>query len=125
MSFWKSREHKARKVHKCLYCGRTIEVGEIYDRETGVFEGDFNDYCLCLRCLFLVDKYERNGDELGNFYDTLLEQYLMPCPSCDSINLRTHNFSKDKMSCECECGSCGEKWTADLSIEGIKKRLED
>lgn len=119
MSFWKSRQYKSKKQHRCEYCDKTIEVGEEYSRETGTFEGDFQDFCLCFRCDFVIDKFE-NDEYLGDFYETVFENFL-DCPACGDCNLREHEFSADKMSCECECDHCDEKWTADLSIEGIKE----
>ena len=43
MSFWNSTTHIARKLHRCEYCGKQIGVGEQYSRETGVYDGEFND----------------------------------------------------------------------------------
>lgn len=31
---------KARKPHRCIWCGQTIEVGQRYTHRRGVFEGD-------------------------------------------------------------------------------------
>ena len=50
MSFWNSRTRIARIPHRCEYCGKQIEVGEQYSRETGVYDGEFNDYSMCSRC---------------------------------------------------------------------------
>lgn len=35
---------KARKPHRCIWCGKTIEVGEIHEREVGTYFGDFQDH---------------------------------------------------------------------------------
>ncbi|OZV10766.1 hypothetical protein CIW83_18275 [Tissierella sp. P1] len=120
MSFWNSVKRKARKEHTCKYCGKKIKKGEEYSRETGIYEGDFNDYCLCLRCRFLVDEFEHD-DYLHEFADTLIDNDLMLCPACGTSNLSEWEFTDDMQSCECECDNCGEKWVADLSIEGIKR----
>lgn len=119
MSFWKSKKHKAKKQHRCEYCGRYIQIGEEYDRETGTFEGDFQDYCLCFRCLFIIDKLE-NDEYLGDFYDMVFDNFL-DCPACGKHNLIAYEFTDDRMSCECECDCCREKWIVDLSIDGIKE----
>ena len=123
MSFWNSIERKARKEHKCIYCGKTIEKGETYSRETGTFEGEFNDYCLCLRCLWLINSFASDEEYLADIYETLFENDLIICPSCSSTNLREYDISNDKMSMNCECDNCDEKWVADLSIEGIKELI--
>lgn len=121
MSFWNSQWiEKARKPHTCLYCGRTIQPGERYSYECGTYEDEFQHYNLCERCRYLCEKYEHD-DTLGEFADTLWENDLLICPSCGSINLSGHEFSDDMMSCQCECDECGEKWTSDLTIEGLKR----
>lgn len=121
MSFWSSTEIKrARKPHKCLYCGRTIQQGEAYSHECGTYEDEFQHYDLCIRCRYLCNEYEHD-DTLGEFHDTLWDNDLISCPSCGSINLRAYEFSHDMMSCECECDNCDEKWEADLTIEGLEK----
>lgn len=117
--FWKSAKRKARKTHKCLYCRKVIEKGEEYFRETGTFEGDFQDYCLCPRCLYVIEKYEEPGEYLTSLADVVIDNRLYVCPSCGSSNYRDYEFSKDVMSIEFECDNCDEKWTADLSMEGL------
>lgn len=42
--------HKARKPHKCTWCGEMIVVGERYERERCVFEGDPQTNCFHLEC---------------------------------------------------------------------------
>ena len=32
--------HKARKPHRCIWCSEVIEIGERYEYERCVFEGD-------------------------------------------------------------------------------------
>nr|MDD3417570.1 hypothetical protein [Lachnospiraceae bacterium] len=121
MSFWNSRKHKARKEHKCQYCGKKILIGETYNRETGIYESEFNDYCLCERCRWVLTNIDNESDELGDFYDAIFEFDLVSCPSCGSINLREYDMSDDMQTMECECDKCDTKWIADLSIDGLKK----
>lgn len=121
MSFWNSRKHNARKEHQCLYCEKIITIGEIYNRETGIYEGEFNDYCLCERCKWVLENIDNDCDEIGNFYDTLFEFDLIPCPSCGSIEFGDHDMSDDKQTIKCKCKKCNELWNADLSIDGLKQ----
>lgn len=124
MSFWNSIKRKARKEHKCIYCSKTIEKGETYSRETGTFEEDFYDYCLCLRCAWLIGIFA-DEEYLADINETLFENDLIVCPYCSSTNLREYDISKDKMLMDCECDNCDEKWVADLSIEGIKELINN
>lgn len=124
MSFWNSIKRKARKEHSCIYCRKTIAKGEEYSRETGTFEGDFNDYCLCLRCAWLIDTFETDNEYLADIWETLFNNDLIPCPSCGSNNLREYDMIENKQEMECECDKCNEKWVADLSIEGLKEIIQ-
>jgi len=46
---------KARKRHRCDECGMHIEPGEIYERYTGLSEGDFYVNKTCPSCLAIID----------------------------------------------------------------------
>lgn len=49
--FWASaKHHKARKEHKCVVCHRMINIGEVYYRGFGVYDGWPNDFKLCAHC---------------------------------------------------------------------------
>ena len=40
--FWNERtEHKARRAHRCIWCGEHIQVGEMYFYQSGRFNDDF------------------------------------------------------------------------------------
>ena len=121
MSFWNSIKRKARKEHSCIYCRKIIAKGEEYSRETGIFDGDFNDYCLCLRCVWLINTFETDKEYLADIWETLINNDLIPCPSCGSNNPRECSMIENKQKVECECDECDEKWVADLSIEGLKE----
>ena len=124
MSFWNSREQKARKQHKCIYCGKTIQKGEQYNRESGMFDGEFQDYCLCARCRWLIDTFETGEEYLSDIYDTLDNNDLVLCPLCGSRNQRECHISRDRQSMECECDDCDEKWVADLTIAALERMIE-
>jgi len=124
VSFWNSRKHKARKEHRCQYCGKKILAGEIYHRETGIYESEFNDYCLCERCRWVLTNIDNESDELGDFLDAIFELDLVSCPSCGSINLREYEMSDNKQSMECECDKCDTKWIEDLSLNGFINKFE-
>lgn len=120
MSFWNSRYRKARKEHRCEYCGKKIKIGETYSRETGIYEGDFNDYAMCARCRAIWhDMTSSWSDELGEFRDDLFENDLVMCPACGSVNRQDYDFAEDMQSVTCECLDCGREYTVDLSAEAI------
>lgn len=41
---------KARKEHRCTYCGQKILVGETYYRENGVYDGDMQSLAYHPEC---------------------------------------------------------------------------
>ena len=44
------KDYKATKQHRCSECGRTIEAGEHYNRQTIAFEGTRETYKVCSHC---------------------------------------------------------------------------
>lgn len=124
MSFWNSVKRKARKEHRCIYCSKIIKKGEEYSRESGTFEGDFQDYCLCLRCLWLIENFARDEEYLSDMWETLFNNDLVSCPSCGGSNLREYEARDNYQKLNCECDNCDEEWVADLSIEGLKEVIK-
>ena len=125
MSFWRSRNHRAKKRHRCEYCGKIIEAGELYSRETGVYEWDFNDYCLCLRCVSIIPYFkDKYSFELGNFVDDVFNSDLLECPKCHGNNSREYYFAPDMQNIKLECDICGNTYVVDLSKQAIKKHFE-
>jgi len=50
LEFLDTRKVTARKEHECECCGKTIVKGEIYERETGKFDGEFFTRAWCVDC---------------------------------------------------------------------------
>jgi hypothetical protein len=48
--FYKFNLTKARKVHRCCECFGEIQIGEIYYRHSGTWEGDFYSSKNCDDC---------------------------------------------------------------------------
>ncbi len=122
MSFWKSIERKAKKKHYCAYCGKTIKPGEVYSRETGIYEGQFDDYCLCVRCREALTYFKDTsfGDyELGHFVNDLFESDMLECPQCHRCNHRDYEFSEDMDSINLQCDECEHYYIVDLSLDSI------
>ncbi len=71
MSFWNSINRKARKEYNCAYCEKVIQKGEQYSRETGTYGDEILDYCLCLRCRWLIDTFEAENEYMASLFDTL------------------------------------------------------
>ena len=112
MSFWNSRHLEARKEHKCIYCGKLIIPGEMYHRETGTFEGDFNDYCLCELCRPVAMKYDA-GETLSDlFVNSILE-----CPKCKEQYIRFIRLEEGAHKYKCTCHKCKHEWEHELTLK--------
>lgn len=64
---------KARKQHKCGECSRTIERGEIYSRESGIWENGPETYKTCSDCLSIRNEFFCDGGYYGQIIDCLRE----------------------------------------------------
>lgn len=45
----------ARKEHRCGECGRTILVGEPYERHSMVYDGSASSHAVCTHCAVLTE----------------------------------------------------------------------
>lgn len=128
MSFWNSKKiKKTRKIHRCEYCGAIVPIGSSCNNETGTYEGDFNNYYLCNRCVTFMDIYRDKSEmELGDFSDELMNTNLLDCPMCGSYNRREYDYKDNMQSISLECDNCDHKWEVDLSLEALEQiKLKD
>ena len=51
------KDRVARKPHVCFECGRTIEKGETYRYESGIWDGEPRSYKTCSDCLSIRDAF--------------------------------------------------------------------
>ena len=123
MSFWESKKiKKTRKPHRCEYCGAKIPIGSSCRNEVGIWDGDFNHYYRCLRCVLFMDMFrDRQDEELGCLHDEVMDGNLTDCPKCESWNNRNYDWSDDMQSISLECDKCDHKWEVDLSLEALEK----
>lgn len=84
MEFYNVTTPKARKRHVCEACGRVIEVGETYQRETGKWEGDFFSRAQCLDCANVMDYWTthlatENEFDYDGVQDDIREKFCYDC----------------------------------------------
>ena len=75
----------AKKEHKCDLCGFKIEVGEKYDWQKNVFDGDLYEFKMHLSCLELAQKlnmFEDCDDGLTgyDFAEFVAQEYPTSIP---------------------------------------------
>ena len=122
--FWNSvLVKKSRKKHNCEYCGAVIEVGTSYSRQSGKFEGEIQDYALCLRCRQLLDSnnptWAMDDGELGNFHDAFMDSKFIQCPSCKSRYVGEVAYSRDMTRVTIICDKCDEIYRVSLDAETL------
>lgn len=54
-SFYVRETPKARKPHRCFECGYQIAPGETYESARGMWDGTFDVFKTCNRCIALRD----------------------------------------------------------------------
>lgn len=130
MSFWNSRQvDKTRKKHVCIFCQSTIPIGSSCRHETGTWEGEFNDYYLCNRCVKFIDKCDidlSDGFSEGDFLEHARYTAIGgSCPACGSHNWCDDDWNDNYYKAEIICDDCGEEWTADFSMGYDESDLRD
>lgn len=55
--FHREKLVRARKGHTCGECGETIEPGDLYERVTGLWEGEWLRNKTCARCVNVRTDY--------------------------------------------------------------------
>lgn len=55
---------KAKKNHRCIWCGQSIEAGSKYVRESSIYYGDFQNFAWHDECrAYAMDNYFNEGEE--------------------------------------------------------------
>lgn len=75
--FYHKEERRAKKDHRCSECGRTIEPSETYEYVRGKWNGDFDTFKTCPRCLALLEWVQAHVPcfcwEHGNLIEDAIE----------------------------------------------------
>lgn len=56
--FYHRATHKARKVHRCMECGKAIQAGESYEKVRAKWDGTVDTLKTCCRCVALREHIE-------------------------------------------------------------------
>ena len=87
--FYTETECKARKQHKCEWCRKIIEVGEVYIKTFAIWQGDLQNRKDCRQCHDLINAMSRDKDYKDYTYsdgfdDETLEIFHQEkiCPTC-------------------------------------------
>jgi hypothetical protein len=68
---------KARVAHTCTECHNTIDVGTLYEKVWGVWEGDMHTFSTCSQCFdireFIRDNVPCVCYRYGDIWEDILE----------------------------------------------------
>lgn len=62
---WNESIRKARKEHRCIECGGTIQVGESYQYVFSVYEGNATTDHTCMKCVAIRAEVQRVEESHG------------------------------------------------------------
>lgn len=96
---------KARKAHKCDWCGKTIQKGERYKYQTYLWDGDFYDWKsheACSRVVSAIWEYCEPDEGMGEsqFAESCQEVcQRFICPDCLKWNKEYEECDDDESYC--------------------------
>jgi len=86
-------EHrKARKDHKCVWCGEKILKGQTYDYYAGVFDGEFQISRYHMECTGVAGEWCRENDPWGDGFDPYQFYRGTPIEAGDKRELAAYLF---------------------------------
>lgn len=93
----------ARKEHKCMFCGGTIEVGEKYERATIIYDGHIYDWVNHLECRTVAGRLDMFDNDMGEGIDgeqfvQYLQEWLYDHHYNDETDTYDEGFDPDIMS---------------------------
>jgi hypothetical protein len=70
---------KARKPHKCYECGAVINSGDAYQYTAGKWDGYFDQFRWCVRCVAARDTFVKHSEcacwAYGGLWDILRDEW--------------------------------------------------
>lgn len=84
MTILEGKQRIARKEHECNFCGGTIEIGEKYDWQKYIYEGQLYEWKSHLSCCDIASElgmydYADEGVTGDDFRETINEEYNAIC----------------------------------------------
>lgn len=77
----KQTEPIAKKEHKCMFCGSSINVGTKYDKQTIVFENVIYDWAVHKECSEIARRLEMYDDcddgVSGDDFCRIIDEYIL------------------------------------------------
>lgn len=67
--------HKARKKYNCYECRSEINIGDIYQKTSMLFDGRWSNHKTCSRCSLVSSDYMKCGHHSGDLVGDFKECY--------------------------------------------------
>jgi len=76
-SVWNVKTVKARTPHVCDECGETIVPTQQYERASGLFDGEWSTWRICLPCCEVSAEFTESGGRVygGAMWNELVDQW--------------------------------------------------
>lgn len=87
------RIRHAKAKHICHICGLEINLGETYNRETGVHGGEFFTRCTCMPCYRIRDAYIEDVGET-HYCNAIIQDFLLDTFCCKCADFRKCEYTK-------------------------------
>ena len=99
------KDRKARKEHRCDYCGGKIKKGEIYDWSKHVYDGELYEWKCHKKCSLIVSEiWDYVDPDEGMSEDDFSEGCrdvcrCFVCPDCPKWNKEYEDCDEDESYC--------------------------
>ncbi len=99
------KNRKARKQHRCDYCGGIIEKGETYDWSKHVYDGDLYEWKTHQKCQFLAAELWDYADPDEGMDEDMFQEALhdfcriFVCPDCPKWDKEYEDCEEDESYC--------------------------
>lgn len=83
IEMFECNEVKARKDHKCTECRRVIPKGSLYERTSGLFDGDFFTEHTCMDCADIRAAFNcGDGVAIGELWESMVYAFPQLTTGC-------------------------------------------
>ena len=99
------KERKARKEHRCDFCGEIIKKGETYDWSKNIYDGTLHEWKAHKKCSFLCSQLWDYADPDEGMDEELFKDSLHDfcqafiCPDCDKWDIACQCCDDDLEYC--------------------------
>jgi len=110
---------KIRKEHICVSCNRKIPIGKKANYYNGMWEGDWQNWYMCMFCYEMELCEPGEGISGDEFHYWVSEEECCPKCLCTGVDWE---WTDDNESIDLYCSDCSYKWVKEIGWEGKNER---